>query len=50
MHGAWRVVFRSSGGEWVDMGMSTQWNGEKSAFGFYTTLIFVSLRSDDIER
>jgi predicted small integral membrane protein len=49
----WQVAFKSIGGEWFDMWMSTQWNGEESAFRFYTTfllvLIFVSLRNDDLE-
>lgn len=49
----WQVAFKSIGGEWFDMWMSTQWNGEESAFRFYTTfilvLIFVSLRNDDLD-
>ena len=49
----WQVAFKSIGGEWFDMWMSTQWNGEESAFRFYTTfllvLIFVSLHNDDLE-
>ncbi|CAN7627871.1 DUF2165 family protein [Caballeronia sp. 15711] len=48
----WQVSFMSIGGEWFDMWMSTTWNGEESAFRFFTTfalvLIFVSLRNDDI--
>jgi predicted small integral membrane protein len=49
----WQVSFKSIGGEWFDMWMSTTWNGEESAFRFYATfalvLIFVSLRNDDID-
>ncbi|AET93134.1 small integral membrane protein [Burkholderia sp. YI23] len=44
----WQVCFMSIGGEWFDMWMSHQWNGEESAFRFFITflviLIFVTRR------
>lgn len=50
----WQVAFMSIGGEWFDMWMSTIWNGEASAFRFFTTflllLIFVSLDNDEFAK
>ena len=44
--------FVTIGGEWFDMWMSHQWNGEESAFRFFITflviLIFVTRRESGL--
>ena len=46
----WQVGFMSIGGEWFGMWMSSQWNGQESAFRFLITilgvLILVALRDE----
>lgn len=46
----WQVGFMSVGGEWFGMWMSSEWNGQESAFRFLITilgvLVFVALRDD----
>ncbi|SAK97614.1 membrane protein [Caballeronia hypogeia] len=37
----WQVCFMSIGGEWFDMWMSKQWNGEDSAFRFFMTFLVI---------